>query len=60
MAKNLFMVELDDVVFRLLEEHDFGWLQKLGKVFEVFDQQDSGNISFGVEPSIPNRANQSF
>ncbi|MGM0883184.1 MAG: protein kinase domain-containing protein [Bacillota bacterium] len=49
MTKNLFRVELDDVKFQLQEEHDFDWLQKLGRVFAVFDQQDSGNISFGVE-----------
>jgi serine/threonine-protein kinase len=46
---NPFNVEIDNVMFQLQEEHDFGWLQKLGRVFEVFDQQDSGNISFGVE-----------
>lgn len=49
MTKNLFRVELDDVKFQLQEKHDFAWLQKLGRVFNVFDQQDSGNISFGVE-----------
>ncbi|QTN01523.1 serine/threonine protein kinase [Sediminibacillus dalangtanensis] len=35
--------------FQLQEEHDFSWLEQLGTVFYVFDQQDSGNISFGVE-----------
>ncbi len=47
--KNLFTIKLDDVRFHLLEEHGFNWLQKHGRVFEVFDQQDSGNIAFGVE-----------
>ncbi|MDU0199482.1 serine/threonine protein kinase [Paenibacillus sp. MAH-36] len=42
-------VQIDDVIFKLQEEHDFGWLASLGRVFQVFDQQDSGNISFGVE-----------
>ena len=42
-------VKIDDVMFRLQEEHNFNWLAKLGRVFEVFDQQDSGNISFGIE-----------
>jgi len=41
--------EMDDVVFRLQEDHDFGWLQKFGRIFTVFDEQDSGNIGFGVE-----------
>jgi serine/threonine-protein kinase len=37
------------VAFQLQEKHDFDRLEKLGRVFTVFDQQDSGNISFGVE-----------
>jgi serine/threonine-protein kinase len=40
---------IDDVSFRLRRNHNFDWLCSLGKVFCVFDQQDSGNISFGVE-----------
>ncbi|EFM11110.1 conserved hypothetical protein [Paenibacillus curdlanolyticus YK9] len=39
----------DGVTFQLQENHDFEWLRSLGKVFCVFDQQDSGNICFGVE-----------
>ncbi|MBS4172727.1 serine/threonine protein kinase [Bacillus sp. FJAT-49736] len=41
--------EMDKVMFRLKENHDFEWLQDLGEVFCVFDEQDSGNIAFGVE-----------
>lgn len=40
---------LNKVDFQLQEEHNFNWLKHLGNVFCVFDQQDSGNISFGVE-----------
>lgn len=40
---------IDNVSFDLQEQHDFTWLQSLGTVFCVFDQQDSGNISFGIE-----------
>ncbi|MFF2483106.1 serine/threonine protein kinase [Paenibacillus sp. NPDC058071] len=40
---------LDSVTFELKEEADFHWLKELGRVIAVFDQQDSGNISFGVE-----------
>jgi len=40
--------KMDRVSFGLQEEHDFTWLQSMGTVFSVFDQQDSGNISFGV------------
>lgn len=42
-------IKLDNVSFRLKERHDFGWLKELGEVFCVFAEQDSGNISFGVE-----------
>ncbi|TVX93538.1 serine/threonine protein kinase [Paenibacillus agilis] len=49
MGNNLVTVTLDEVEFQLQNEHDFGWLSKLGRVFKVFDKQDSGNISFGVE-----------
>ncbi len=44
-----FTIEMDDVIFQLQEEHDFHWLKRLGRVFTVFDQQDSGNICFGTE-----------
>ncbi|WP_307066894.1 serine/threonine protein kinase [Alkalibacillus filiformis] len=40
---------LDKVDFQLQEEQNFDWLKQYGAVFCVFDQQDSGNISFGVE-----------
>ncbi|MFC5449349.1 serine/threonine protein kinase [Paenibacillus aestuarii] len=43
------IVTIDDVTFVLQEDHDFGWLSKIGRVFDVFAQQDSGNISFGIE-----------
>jgi serine/threonine-protein kinase len=49
MTNNPVTIKLENVTFQLQEEHDFDWLKKFGKVFEVFDQQDSGNISFGVE-----------
>lgn len=32
-------IQIDDVMFKLQEEHDFGWLTRLGRVFEVFAQQ---------------------
>ena len=39
---------IDNVSFQMKEEHDFSFLSKYGKVFCAFDQNDSGNISFGV------------
>jgi serine/threonine protein kinase, bacterial len=47
--KNLVTVTIDKVSFQLQEEHGFLWLKNLGNVFCVFDQQDSGNVSFGIE-----------
>lgn len=41
-------LELDGISFVLKEAHPFEWLARLGTVFCVFDQQDSGNLSFGV------------
>jgi serine/threonine protein kinase, bacterial len=43
------VINIDSVSFQLREKHDFEWLRNLGKVFCVFDEQDSGNICFGIE-----------
>jgi aminoglycoside phosphotransferase (APT) family kinase protein len=40
---------IDGVPFRLKAPFDFGFLSKYGRVFQVYDDQDSGNICFGVE-----------
>ncbi|MEC3885745.1 serine/threonine protein kinase [Halobacillus sp. HZG1] len=41
--------KMGEVSFSVQEDHDFSWLEEMGHVFCVFDEQDSGNISFGVE-----------
>ena len=43
------MQEIDGVPFKLKSPFDFSFLNKYGKVFKVFDDQDSGNICFGTE-----------
>lgn len=43
------IIHLGNQSFELHEPHNFDWLADFGNVFTVFDQQDSGNISFGVE-----------
>lgn len=48
MTKNLVKYTIDGVSFNLKEHMDFSWLQQMGRVFKVFDQQDSGNICFGI------------
>lgn len=42
-------IQLGNVTFELKEAHSFDWIHKCGHVFCVFDEQDSGNIAFGVE-----------
>lgn len=39
---------IDGVTFELKEEFDFEFLSEYGKVFTVFDKQDSGYLCFGV------------
>ena len=45
----LQVICLDKVSFQLKEKHNFEWLTNMGEVFSVFDEQDSGNICFGIE-----------
>ncbi|WP_079912732.1 serine/threonine-protein kinase [Paenibacillus sp. 32352] len=39
---------IDGVTFELKEEFDFKFLSEYGKVFAVFDRQDSGYLCFGI------------
>lgn len=45
----MILQTIDNVQFKMLKEFDFSFLQKYGEVFKVFDDQDSGNICFGME-----------
>lgn len=40
---------IDGIEFKIKEPFDFNFLSRYGKVFKVFDDQDSGNICFGTE-----------
>ncbi|RTR34010.1 serine/threonine protein kinase [Robertmurraya yapensis] len=40
---------LDKISFQLKENRSFKWLTDLGEVFTVFDEQDPGNLCFGIE-----------
>ena len=40
---------IDGITFKMQEEYDFGFLSGYGRVFKVFEEQDSGNICFGVK-----------
>ena len=46
MAVTLFP---DGVPCALQEAFDLSFLRQWGKVFRVFDQEDSGNLCFGLE-----------
>lgn len=46
---DLFVQEVDGLSVRLREPFSLGFLRKLGTVFRVFDDQDSGNLCFGTE-----------
>ena len=40
---------LDGIPFKLNSPFDFSFLSEYGRVFKIFDDQDSGNICFGCE-----------
>ncbi len=40
--------DVDGLRFELRNRHDFSWIGRYGRVFDVYDTQDSGNICFGV------------
>ena len=39
---------VDGVSFRMARAHDFSFLARFGRVFRVLDDQDSGNLCFGL------------
>jgi len=47
--KDFYIQWTDGVPYKLKEPFDFSFLDKYGKVFKVFDDQDSGNICFGMK-----------
>ncbi len=46
--KDFYIQWIDGVPYKLKAPFDFSFFSKYGKVFKVFDGQDSGNICFGV------------
>jgi serine/threonine-protein kinase len=45
----VIVTELDGIPVRLRAPHDLSFLARWGTVFAVLDQQDSGNLCFGVD-----------
>lgn len=48
-ASNPVICQVDGLSFSLRQPEDFSWLRQYGTVFQVMDQQPSGNLCFGVE-----------
>ena len=49
--KDFHMQRTNDIPYKLKAPFDFSFLSKYGKVFKVYDEQDSGSICFGVQDS---------
>ncbi len=47
--RDFYVQYADEVPYKLKSPFDLSFIQKYGKVFKVFDDQDSGNICFGVK-----------
>ncbi|MCR8848047.1 serine/threonine-protein kinase [Rossellomorea sp. SC111] len=46
--EDFYIQYTDGLTYKLKSPFDFSFLQKYGEVFKVYDDQDSGNICFGV------------
>jgi len=44
----IIIQDIDGLPCRLKEPFDFSFLKEYGRVFKIFDEQNSGNICFGV------------
>ncbi len=40
---------IDGLPYKMKAAFDFSFISQYGKVFQIFDDQDSGNICFGTE-----------
>lgn len=47
--KGYYLQYFDAIPYKLKAPFDFSFIEKYGKVFKVFDDQDSGNICFGTK-----------
>ncbi len=47
--ESFYIQYIDNVPYKLKEPFDMSFIRKYGEVFKVYDDQDSGNICFGVE-----------
>ncbi|WP_371928747.1 serine/threonine protein kinase [Rossellomorea sp. KS-H15a] len=47
-VEDFYVQYVDDIPCKLKAPFDFSFIKKYGEVFKVYDDQDSGNICFGV------------
>lgn len=47
--EDFYIQNIDGIPYKLKAPFNFSFISKYGKVFKVFDDQDSGNICFGTE-----------
>lgn len=47
--KGYYLQYINDLPYKMKSPYNFDFINKYGKVFKIFDDQDSGNICFGVE-----------
>jgi serine/threonine-protein kinase len=47
--KGYYLQYINGLPYKLKSHFDFGFLSRYGKIFKIFDYQDSGNICFGAE-----------
>jgi len=47
--KDFYIQWADGIPYKLKEPFDFSFLGKYGTVFKAFDDQDGGNVCFGIE-----------
>ncbi|MCA1054057.1 serine/threonine protein kinase [Rossellomorea aquimaris] len=48
-VEDFYYQTIDGIPFKLKSPYDFSFIRNYGEVFKVFDDQDSGNICFGVK-----------
>lgn len=48
-SKGFYLQYIDGLVYKLKSPFDFSFVSRYGRVFQIFDDQDSGNICFGTE-----------
>lgn len=48
-VENFYIQYIDNVPYKLKAPFDMSFIHKYGKVFKIYDDQDSGNICFGVQ-----------